>query len=134
MGTLDPTADHPTWVRIDTSHRDGVLSVVVSGGLDPAAVRRIDRTIESLAGAGDVIRIDLNGVESVATAELGALLRMHQRAVNRGWDVTWVGVPRLLVDAAERFGTAGAVAAYLGASLASRAGRTGGSREVPDAP
>ena len=127
MGTLKQTPDGASRVRIDTSHRNGVLSVEVTGEMDAASVLRLRRTIESLAAAGDVIRIKLDGVGTVGTSELGALLRMHQRSVARGWRVTWIGLPRLLLDATERFGIPGAVAAFLGASLsvASHAGVPG---------
>ena len=125
MGTLEQTPDGASRVRIDASHRDGVLSVEVTGALDAASVLRLRRTIESLATAGDVIRIKLDGVESVGTPELGALLRMHQRSVAQGWSVTWIGLPRLLLDASERFGIPGAVAAFLGASLSSASRASG---------
>ena len=136
MGTLEQTSDGPSEVRIDTSHQGGVLSVEVTGALDAASVHRLTRTVESLSAPGEVIRIDLHGIESVAISELGALLRMHQRGVNHGRCVTWIGLPRLLIDVVERFGIPGAFAAYLGASLASASrarGRDSSEQEFRDA-
>jgi len=136
MGTLERTSEGASRVRIDASHRDKALSVEVTGVLDACSVHRLRRTVESLAAAGDVVRIDVEGVESIAVSELGALLRMHQRGVGRGWNLTWIGLSRLLLDAGERFGIPGATAAFIGVSLsaASQAGGWGASeQEVRDA-
>lgn len=131
MGTLEQTSDGASRVRIDASHRHGVLSVEVFGALDAASVHRLRRTVESLAAAGDIIRIDLTGVDSIGTSELAALLRMHQRGVGRGWNLNFIGLPRHILDVSERFGIPGAIAAFIGVSLgaASRAEGWGASEQ-----
>lgn len=134
MGTLERTSEDAWRVRIDASHRHGAVSVEVTGALDAASVQRLRRTVESLAAAGDDVRIDVEGVEPIAFAELGALLRMHQRGVGRGWNLTWIGLPRLVLDTSERFGIPGAIAALMVVSLRS-ASQNGwdASQEVLDA-
>ena len=136
MGALEQTSDSTSHVRIDASHRDGLLSVEVIGLLDISSVHRLRRTVESLAAGGDVVRIDLRGADSIGTTELGSLLRMHQRGVARGWNLTWIGLPRHLLDVSRRFGIPGAIVALVGVSLgtASRPEGWGASeQEAPDA-
>ena len=64
----------------------------ISDDLDASCVARIRPDIESLAGCGEDVLLDLSKVEFVDSSGLGILVFLHKRLVSTGHKLKIVGL------------------------------------------
>ena len=84
----------PSVVASSRPVRPGVHLLVVVDELDMATAPQLRQAAaNALAARPRVLAIDLGGVSFVASAGLGALLRIHQRAAAEGCRMVLVSVP-----------------------------------------
>jgi anti-anti-sigma factor len=102
LGIRPPAA----FVIDEAAVRDGVILLVFRGELDLAAAAAMRARIDSVAGTGSGLVIDLRDVTFIDSSALRELLNAREAVVRRGQRITLSGVPACVRKLLELTGTA----------------------------
>lgn len=83
----------PVSFSLETSERDGLTLVALTGELDLSTSGRLADALDAVAGADRRIVLDLRGLQFMDSTGLAVILRYHQRAKDGRYDLVVVRGP-----------------------------------------
>jgi anti-sigma B factor antagonist len=82
----DPVPE-PSRLSVSVRRTGACVTVRVDGELEIVTAYQLESHVLSEVGNGDVVTLDLAGVEFMDSSGLRALLRLRQAAVRTGWEL-----------------------------------------------